>query len=53
MTEDKKLHVFKPEENDIIIFAGDLNHMVTQFQNAEIDRIIYTSNFNINLKIDE
>ncbi len=52
MTEDKKLHKFKPEENDIIIFSGTLNHMVTQIPNAEIDRIIYASNFNFNLKID-
>jgi len=53
MTEDKKLHAFKPEENDIIIFAGDLNHMVTQIPNAEMERIIYASNINLNLKIDK
>lgn len=52
MTEDKKLHIFKPEENDIIIFSGNLNHMVTQIPTAEKDRIIYASNFNFNLTIN-
>jgi hypothetical protein len=52
MTEDKKMHIFKPEENEIIIFSGKLYHMVTQIPNAEIDRIIYAANFNFNLKID-
>lgn len=51
MTEDKKLHKFIPTENDIIIFSGTLNHMVTPIPNAEIDRIIYASNFNFNLII--
>lgn len=49
MTEDKKLHTFKPEENDIIIFSGTLNHMVNPIPNAEMDRIIYASNFNYSL----
>lgn len=50
MTEDKKLHTFTPQENDIIIFSGTLSHMVTPIPNAEIDRIIYASNFNYSLK---
>ena len=49
MTEDKKLHTFTPKENDIIIFQGTLYHMVTPIPNAEIDRIVYASNFNFNL----
>ena len=49
MTEDKKLHTFIPKENDIIIFPGTLYHMVTPIPNAEIDRIVYASNFNFNL----
>ena len=49
MTEDKKLHTFTPKENDIIIFPGTLYHMVTPIPNAEIDRIVYASNFNFNL----
>ena len=49
MTEDKKLHKFTPKENDIIIFPGTLYHMVTPIPNAEVDRIVYASNFNFNL----
>jgi hypothetical protein len=49
MTEDKKLHTFTPKESDIIIFPGTLYHMVTPIPNAEIDRIVYASNFNFNL----
>lgn len=48
MTEDKKLHTFTPEENDIIIFGGTLNHMVTQTPDAEINRVVYATNFNFN-----
>lgn len=48
MTEDKKLHAFTPEENDIIIFGGTLNHMVTQTPDAEADRVVYATNFNFN-----
>ena len=51
MTEDKKLHTFTPKENDIIIFSGKLYHMVTPILNAEIDRVVYASNFNFNLNI--
>ena len=49
MTEDKKLHTFVPEENDILIFPGTLYHMVTPIPNAEIDRVVYASNFNFNI----
>ena len=49
MTEDKKLHKFTPKENEIILFSGTLNHMVTPIPNAEIDRIVYASNFNYSL----
>jgi len=49
MTEDKKLHRFVPEENDILIFSGTLNHMVTQIPNAEMDRIVFATNFNLNI----
>lgn len=48
MTEDKKLHAFTPEESDIIIFGGTLNHMVTQTPDAETNRIVYATNFNFN-----
>lgn len=48
MTEDKKLHAFVPEENDIIIFRGTLNHMVTQTPDAEVNRVVYATNFNYN-----
>ena len=48
MTENKKLHTFTPKENDIIIFPGTLYHMVTPIPSAEIDRIVYASNFNFN-----
>lgn len=48
MTEDKKLHTFTPQENDIIIFGGTLNHMVTQTPDAEINRVVYATNFNFN-----
>ena len=49
MTEDKKLHNFIPEENDLLIFSGKLSHMITPIPNSEIDRIVYASNFNFNL----
>ena len=49
MTEDKKLHTFVPEENDILIFPGTLYHMVTPIPNAEIDRVVYASNFNFSI----
>jgi len=48
MTEDRKLHAFTPEESDIIIFGGTLNHMVTQTPDAETNRIVYATNFNFN-----
>lgn len=50
MTEDKKLHTFIPKENDLLIFPGTLYHMVTPIPNAEIDRVVYASNFNFNIK---
>jgi len=49
MTEDRKLHTFSPKENDILIFPGTLYHMVTPIPNAEIDRVIYASNFNLSI----
>ena len=49
MTEDKKLHTFIPRENDILIFPGTLYHMVTPIPNAEIDRVVYASNFNFSI----
>ena len=49
MTEDKKLHTFTPRENDILIFPGTLYHMVTPIPSAEIDRVVYASNFNLNI----
>jgi len=52
MTEDKKLHTFTPKENDIIIFPGTLYHMVTPIPNAEVDRIVYASNFNFNFNLN-
>lgn len=49
MTEDKKLHTFTPKENDILIFSGKLYHMVTPIPSAEVDRVVYASNFNFDL----
>lgn len=51
MTEDKKLHQFSVEENDIIIFPGTLNHMVIETPNAETERVVFATNFNLNLNI--
>jgi len=52
MTEDKKLHKFIPYENEILIFSGKLNHMITPIPNAEIERVVYASNFNFNLNLN-
>jgi hypothetical protein len=50
MTEDKKLHTFTPNQNDILIFSGKLNHMVSNIENAETDRIVYATNYNLNIR---
>jgi len=47
MTEDKKLHSFIPQENDLLIFSGELGHMITTTPNAKADRVVYASNFNL------
>jgi hypothetical protein len=52
MTEDKKLHSFIPQENDLLIFSGKLGHMITPIPNAQAERVVYASNFNFNLNID-
>ena len=51
MTEDKKLHQFSVEENDIIIFPGRLHHMVIETPDAEIERVVFATNFNLNLNV--
>lgn len=35
-----------PEENDVIIFSGDIQHMTLPNQSSDTDRISYVSNFN-------
>ena len=52
MTEDKKLHSFIPQENDLLIFSGKLGHMITPIPNAQAERVVYASNFNFNLTIN-
>lgn len=46
-SEDKKLHTFIPEENDIFIFSGELPHLVMPSQSGAIDRVVYASNLNL------
>lgn len=48
MTEDKKLHSFIPQENDLLIFSGRLGHMITPIPNAKAERIVYASNYTFN-----
>jgi hypothetical protein len=50
MTEDKNIHKFIPKENDILLFSGKLQHMIIPMPNAEMDRIVYATNFNLNIK---
>ncbi len=50
MTEDKNIHKFIPKENDILLFSGKLHHMIIPMPNAEMDRIVYATNFNLNIK---
>lgn len=43
-TDDKKNFKYTPEENDILIFAGDIQHMAIPTPSAKIDRIVYATN---------
>ncbi len=45
-TETGELHSFTPEENQVIIFSGEIDHMTTPSQGSEVKRISYVSNFN-------
>ena len=48
-TEDNKTHRITPEENEIVIFSGDLNHMTLPTDGIPTKRISYVSNFNFNI----
>lgn len=48
-TEDNKLHRFTPEENDILIFSGDILHMAIPTPNSTIDRLVYATNITFDL----
>jgi len=45
-TENDEFFYLTPEENDVIIFSGDIQHMTLPNQNSDKDRISYVSNFN-------
>lgn len=45
-TEDGNIHTFTPQENDILIFPGDLPHIAMPSQSAKEDRIVFAANFN-------
>lgn len=48
-TENDQLYTFTPEENQVVIFSGDIEHMTTPCQNSDVKRISYVSNFNFSL----
>lgn len=54
-TEDNKFFKYTPNENDMLFFSGDLQHMAVPTPNGEIDRIVYAANLNFDFdyKVDE
>ncbi len=48
-TEDNRLYSFTPQENDLLIFPGLLDHMTVPNKSSSVDRISYVSNFNFSL----
>lgn len=53
-TEDNLEHRFTPSEGDILIFPGELPHLVMPTESATMDRVVYASNlnFDFNDKVD-
>ena len=45
-TEDDKFFSLTPNENEVVIFSGDIQHMTVPNQSSNEDRISYVSNFN-------
>jgi hypothetical protein len=48
-TENNDLYKFTPQENDLLIFSGLLDHMTVPNQSSSTERISYVSNFSFNL----
>jgi hypothetical protein len=48
-TENNDIYKFTPQENDLLIFSGLLDHMTIPNQSSSIERISYVSNFSFNL----
>lgn len=48
-TEDGNLHSFKPNENDIFIFSGEIQHMAVPTINSKTKRIVYATNLSFDL----
>lgn len=44
--ENDKFFSLTPNENQVVIFSGDIQHMTLPNQNSNEDRISYVSNFN-------
>lgn len=45
-TEDDKFFSLTPNENEVVIFSGDIQHMTVPNQSSNENRISYVSNFN-------
>jgi hypothetical protein len=48
-TENNDIYKFTPQENDLLIFSGLLDHMTIPNQSSSMERISYVSNFSFNL----
>ncbi len=48
-TENDNLYKFTPQEDDLLIFSGLLDHMTVPNQSSSMDRISYVSNFSFDL----
>jgi hypothetical protein len=48
-TEDNKLFNYSPEENDILIFPGEIEHMAVPTKSSNEDRLVYANNISFNL----
>jgi hypothetical protein len=48
-TEDNKLYYYTPEENDILIFSGEIEHMAVPTKSVSEERLVYASNLSFDL----
>jgi len=49
-TEDKNIFMYVPEENDILLFRGDLEHMPNPTTSSQIKRLVYSTNISFEVE---